>query len=78
MTAADHDAPDLDATDARQARWGRHAFRILVVSLVLGLLALFGAWAVFSGPLAARHGNKEAPPAVARTVDTQPMAPRQQ
>ena len=38
-------APDLDATHARQARRGRHAFVILVVSLTAAIAVVFGAWA---------------------------------
>ncbi len=78
MTVSETDhAPDVDATDARQARWGRHAFAILVTSLVLVVIALFGSWAYFSGALSGQHGNKEAPAAVARTVDTTPSPVRQ-
>ena len=70
-------AQDLDATEARQGLRGRHAFVILVVSLVLGLAAVFGAWAYFSGDLAGKRGNREAPPQVAGSVSVQPAAPKQ-
>ena len=49
----------------------------LVVSLTLGLIAVFGAWAYYSGGLAGKHGNREAPPQVARSVTTQPATPKQ-
>ena len=70
-------APELDVTEARQGRRGLHAFVILVVSLTLGLIAVFGAWAYYSGGLAGKHGNREAPPQVARSVTTQPATPKQ-
>ncbi len=68
---------NLDATEARQGLRGRHAFVVLVVSLVLGLIAVFGAWAYFSGGLAGKHGSGEAPPAVANSVTTAPSTPKQ-
>jgi uncharacterized membrane protein YhaH (DUF805 family) len=39
----------LEATEARQGRWGRHAFWMLVASTTLAVIALFAAWAFFSG-----------------------------
>ena len=39
----------LEATEARQGRWGRHAFWMLVASTTLAVIALFVAWAFFSG-----------------------------
>ena len=38
----------LEATDARQGRWGRHAFWILIASTTLAVIALFAAWAFYS------------------------------
>ncbi len=70
-------APDLDATDARQARRGRHAFVILVVSLTAAIAVVFGAWVGFSGHFRGESGNKEAPPAVAQSVTTTPQPARQ-
>ena len=70
-------APELDVTEARQGLRGRHALIILVVSLMLGLIAVFGAWAYYSGDLAGKRGNREAPPQVARSVTTQPSTPKQ-
>ena len=50
MTYTDRDtdtehAPELDATDARQGRWGRHMLWVLLAGLVLVVIALFGTWA---------------------------------
>lgn len=42
----------IEATDVRQARWGRHVLVMLVCSTVLAVVALFGAWAFRSGDLA--------------------------
>jgi hypothetical protein len=38
----------LEATDARQGRWGRHVFWILIASTTLAVIALFAAWAFYS------------------------------
>ena len=70
-------APDLDATHARQARRGRHAFVILVVSLTAAIAVVFGVWAGFSGRFSGETGNREAPPAVASSVTTTPAAAKQ-
>lgn len=42
----------IEATDARQGRWGRHVFWVLVASTVLAVAALFGSWALRAGDLA--------------------------
>lgn len=36
--------PKLNATRARQGRWGRHIFWVLVFGTVLAALGLFAAW----------------------------------
>ena len=41
----------IEATDARQASWGRHAFWMLICSTTLVVVALFGAWAYRAGDL---------------------------
>jgi hypothetical protein len=38
-------APELEATDARQGRWGRHMLWVLLAGLLLVVIALFGTWA---------------------------------
>ena len=70
-------AQNLDVTEARQGLRGRHALIILVVSLTLGLIAVFGAWAYYSGDLAGKRASREAPPAVANSVTTTPSTPKQ-
>ncbi len=52
----DH-GPELEATDARQGRWGRHMLWVLLASLVLVFAALMGTWAMRSGDLAAVDHN---------------------
>ena len=42
----------LEVTEARQGRWGRHVFWVLVASTTLAFLALFGTWAYHSTGLA--------------------------
>ncbi len=38
----------LEATDARQGRWGRHALWILIASTTVAVIALFAVWAFYS------------------------------
>ena len=71
------DAPDLDATDARQARKGRRAFVILAVSLALVVLALGAILLTRVGDLGGRGGQTLAPAQVARNVDTEPSTVKQ-
>jgi hypothetical protein len=50
--------PALNATRARQGRWGKHVFWVLIISTVLAAAALFGAWGLRSGDLAGvEHNN---------------------
>lgn len=49
---AEH-APELDATEARQGRWGRHMLWVLLAGLILVAIALFGTWAMRAGDLQA-------------------------
>lgn len=37
-------APVLNATRARQGRWGSHIFWVLVFGTLLAALGMFGAW----------------------------------
>jgi hypothetical protein len=70
--------PRLNATRARQGRFGRHIFWILIVSTVLAALALFGAWSFRAGDLAAVQDNTGATtPAEAQAGDTTQRPARQ-
>jgi hypothetical protein len=54
----EHHGPALNATRARQGRWGKHVFWVLIISTVLAAIALFGAWSMRSGDLASvEHNN---------------------
>ncbi len=54
----EHHAPVLNATRARQGRYGKHVFWMLIISTVLAAIALFGAWSMRSGDLAGvEHNN---------------------
>lgn len=76
--AAPERTPRLNATRARQGRWGRHVFWVLVVSTVLAALALFGAWTYRAKDLAAVEVNNGAKtPAEAQRYDT-PQTPARQ
>ena len=71
-------APHLNATRARQGRWGQHIFWILVVSTVLAAIALFGAWSFRSGDLASvEHNNGAKTPAEASRYSTEQAPARQ-
>jgi len=75
---SDTRGPRLNATRARQGRWGRHIFWVLVISTVLAALALFGAWSFRANDLAAVETNNGAKtPAEAQRYDTQPSPARQ-
>ncbi|PIB90231.1 hypothetical protein [Caulobacter sp. FWC2] len=70
--------PRVNATRARQGRWGRHIFWVLVISTVLAALALFGAWSFRAQDLAAVEANNGAKtPAEAQRYDTQQSPARQ-
>jgi hypothetical protein len=69
-------APDVDAGRTRQARWGRHALIILVVSLALVVVGFAVIHGVFSGPLSGKSGNAAAPPQVASQVNAPPPQAR--
>lgn len=45
----------LEATDARQGRLGRPAFWMLIASTTLAVIALFAAWAFYSGAFTAAN-----------------------
>lgn len=70
--------PRLNATRARQGRWGRQIFWVLVISTVLAALALFGAWSFRAQDLASVEANNGAKtPAEAQRYDTQQSPARQ-
>lgn len=52
MADTDH-APEIEATEARQGRWGRHMLWVLLAGLLLVVIALFGTWASRAPDLAA-------------------------
>jgi hypothetical protein len=66
---------DIDASRTRQARWGRHALIVLVVSLVLIVVGFGVLHGFFMEPLAGKHGNAAAPEA-ARAFNAPPPQPR--
>jgi hypothetical protein len=67
-------APELEATDARQGRWGRHMLWVLLAGLLLVVIALFGTWLSRAGDLEAvdnraRATAEEGPNATATLVE---------
>ncbi|MFN3583994.1 hypothetical protein [Phenylobacterium sp.] len=49
--------PILGATRARQGRFGRHVFWVLLFGTLLAALGLFAAWTWRSGDLASTNSN---------------------
>jgi hypothetical protein len=88
MTYSSQDTPRPAATTtttrARQGRWGRHVFWVLVFSTLLAALGMFAAWAwrsdVHPGPpgqgqetvSAGPAAKTPAPPSVARQTSPNP------
>ena len=80
------DHPILNATRARQGRFGRHVFWVLLVSTALAAMALFGAWTWQADNLASTEVNNARQPADAQaftagdpaegTLQTSPDTPR--
>jgi hypothetical protein len=49
----------VEATPARQGRWGRPVFWVLVASTILAALALFAAWMWRADDLATAQGGSD-------------------
>ncbi|MET0295610.1 MAG: hypothetical protein ABW042_11415 [Phenylobacterium sp.] len=62
------DAPQLNATRARQGRWGFHVLLVLIIGTALAALALFGSWFWKSGDLSRTNANN-GPAAEARVFN---------
>lgn len=59
----------LNATRARQGRYGRHVLWVLLASTALAALALFGAWTWRAPDLAATEQHNAKQPADAQAFD---------
>ena len=71
--------PNLNATRARQGRWGRHVFWVLVFGTLLAALGLFAAWTWRAPDLASTEPTKLEAQQQARTFDTpEPPPPNPQ
>ena len=68
--------PALNATRARQGRWGRHMFWVLVFGTLLAALGLFAAWTWKAPDLIASETPVTQRAASAATFDTpEPASP---
>jgi hypothetical protein len=67
----------LDATEARQGRWGRHVFWVLVISTLLAAAALFGSWAFHADDLQVAN-SQSMPSAADAAATTGPATPVRQ
>jgi len=78
-THTDEHPAKLEATEARQGRWGRPVFWVLIASTLLAAVVLFGSWAMRANDLAVADGKEtpSAPPAVSQEVPApaQPVEP---
>lgn len=75
-SSRESDPPVLNATRARQGRWGRHMFWVLAVSTLLAVIGLFAAWSWRAPDLAATEPTEAAQQQQAQTFDTpQPPPP---
>ncbi|MDG2521624.1 hypothetical protein P7B02_08720 [Caulobacter segnis] len=74
---ASNTAPRLNATRARQGRWGRHILWVLVISTALAALALFGSWGMRSNEYAALQEQNRPAAAETGTAPADSMAPKQ-
>lgn len=69
----------LNATRARQGRWGRQIFWVLVFGTLLAALGLFAAWTWQAPDLAATEPTKAEQQQKARTFDApEPPSPTPQ
>lgn len=71
-TITDRDGDEhtvLNATRARQGRYGRHMFWVLLASTILAALALFAAWTWRAGDFAQSNVDNGRPKAAARAFD---------
>lgn len=70
---SDH-GPEIDATDARQGRKGKHVLAILIVSLTLIVGAFVALYAIKVGPLSGRGGQARAPASATQALDAAPSS----
>jgi hypothetical protein len=63
------DRPVLPATRARQGRWGRHVFWVLLISTILAALALFAAWMFRADDLASTEPKSNGAVAAQHSFD---------
>ncbi|HEX6860373.1 MAG TPA: hypothetical protein VF138_09295 [Caulobacteraceae bacterium] len=69
--------PVVEATEARQGRWGQHMLWVLLAGLALVFIALFGAWASQSGDLQSVDDRSRAVAAEGVQDSAPLLAPRQ-
>lgn len=67
----------LEATEARQGRWGRHVFWVLAASTVLAVIVLFSSWAFHADELQVAS-NASTPTAAEAAATTGPESPVKQ
>jgi hypothetical protein len=82
MTETHDHHTDLSVTEARQGRWGRPVFWVLVISTTLAVLALIGVWIAQSGQFttvqnkeAARAAQMAGPPPLPSSTPRQAPSP---
>jgi hypothetical protein len=71
------DHVDVGATRARQGRYGRHMFWVLVASTLLAAIVLLASWGMRSGDLASVEPNNASEARDAASYQAPPPAPKQ-
>lgn len=67
--------PTMNATRARQGRFGRHVFWVLLISTALAALGVFASWAWRADDLSTTEPNNARQAVDARTFDAPEPAP---
>lgn len=70
--------PTLNATRARQGRWGRHMLWVLLFGTLLAAIGLFAAWTWEASDLASANSNNGSSKAATVFHAPEPTAPVQQ
>jgi len=73
LSSRETERPVLNATRARQGRWGRHVFWVLVFGTLLAALGMFAAWTWRADEVTQPTKAEQA--VSAQTFDTPPPPP---
>jgi len=77
MTYSESPRPVLNATRARQGRFGKHMIWVLIFGTLLAALGLFAAWTFKGKDLASVEEHNAKKPVLAQSFDAPSPAPVQ-